>query len=639
MEEAVQMVGSAARAGVDVAAELLKILAPALAKGGLKILGAGGKLIGHGIDRAASAIDNAKAAGTVSHANLLVEASKEKTSVKCTEIALPQSATDEIVRLAENYRIPIAVNGDGASHTISYLERDADIFQQVMQDWQEKRFAPREGVIPMTTFAVNKNDMSAIRRSFERQGVECFFTRGQNGELKCAFDSADREKVELIKSEYLKSKSEIDKIKMSTDIPETKRQLEIKSQIAELEQAHGDLSELSPEMRREAYRELIAERKIEFPVYTDKNMELVHEQMPEAVQVAGKAFWEKHGFQLNDNAKGIEIVAPQTDENGKPILDENGKQAFTKTTVYDISETNAPEMINSEKLNSIDTKIDELKSEYNAESLRAFAEAENKKVTISDGENNIEINVDKNTRKSDVEALIKENFASCDDVSAELAANKLADEFGLGENYFAPKAEAPITQNIDKMMVDIKYPSDDISIRDISFSAVKLKGRENIQINVAHDDEQLLVEPSALSDEELKTVFKEHLGMSELQAEKAVVKARKIDGQIMDRLRETVYTRTGSESLGVERTTANSFIVKAGEQTKVYDFSQVNLEKAISEDFKIPAENAKSIVSKAKSQSVVQNRIRENINKKRKEAKLKNAPFKREKQSSKKVTR
>ena len=638
MEEAVQMVGSAARAGVDIAAELLKILAPALAKGGLKILGAGGKLIGYGINKAASSIDNAKAAGTVSHANLLVEAAKEKTSVKCTEIALPQSATDEIVRLAEEYKIPIAVNGNGASHTISYLERDADTFQQIMQDWQEKRFAPREGVIPMTTFAVNKNEMSAIRKSFEQQGVECFFTKGKDGELRCAFDSAEREKVELIKSEYLKSKSEIDKINMSTDIPETKRQLEIKSQIAELEEARGDLAELSPEMRREAYRELIAEQKIEFPVYTEKNMELVHEQMPEAVQVAGKAFWEKQGFQLNDNAKGIEINAPQMDEDGKPILDENGKQAFTKTTVYDISETNASEMINSEKLNSIDTKIDELKSEYKAESSRAFAEAENKKVTISDGENNIEINVDKNTRKSDVEALIQENFGY-DDVRAELTANKLADEFGLGENYFAPKAEAPITQNIDKIMVDIKYPSDDISIRDISFSAAKLKGRENIQINIANGDEQVLVEPSALSDEELKTVFKEHLGMSELQAEKAVEKARKIDGQIMNRLRETVHTHTGSESLGIERTSSNSFMVKVEEQTKVYDFSQVDLEKAISEDFKIPAENAKSIISKAKSQSVVQNKIRENTNKKRKEAKLKNDPFKSENRSSKKVTR
>lgn len=638
MEEAVQMVGSAARAGVDIAAELLKILAPALAKGGLKILGAGGKLIGYGIKKAASSIDNAKAAGTVSHANLLVEAAKEKTSVKCTEIALPQSATDEIVRLAEEYKIPIAINGNGASHTISYLERDADTFQQIMQDWQEKRFAPREGVIPMTTFAVNKNEISAIRGSFERQGVECFFTGDQNGELRCAFDSADREKVELIKSEYLKSKSEIDKINMSTDIPETKRQLEIKSQIAELEEARSELSELSPETRREAYRELIAERKIEFPVYSEKNMEIVREQMPDAVQVAGKAFWEKQGFQLNDNAKGIEINAPQMDEDGKPILDENGKQSFTKTPVYDISETNATEMINSKKLNSIDTKIEELKSEYKAESSRAFAETESKKVTISDGENNIEINVDKTTHKSDVEALFKENFGY-DDVRAELAANKLADEFGLGETYFEPKVEASITQNIDKMMVDIKYSSDDISIRDISFSAVKLKGRENIQINIANGDEQVLVEPSALSDEELKTVFKEHLGMSELQAEKAVVKARKIDGQIMDRLRETVHTHTGSESLGIERTSANSFMVKAGEQTKVYDFSQVDLEKAISEDFKIPAENAKSIISKAKSQSVVQNKIRENTNKKRKEAKLKNDPFKSENRSSKKVTR
>ena len=638
MEEAVQMVGSAARAGVDIAAELLKILAPALAKGGLKILGAGGKLIGYGINKAASSIDNAKAAGTVSHANLLVEAAKKNTSVKCTETALPQSATDEIVRLAEEYKIPIAINGNGANHTISYLESDADTFQQILQDWQDRRFAPREGVIPMTTFAVNKNEISAIRTSLERQGVECFFTKSKNGELRCAFNSSDREKVELVKNEYLKCRSEVDKIKMSTDIPETKRQLEIKSQIAELEKARSELSELSPEMRGEAYRELIEERKIEFPVYTDKNIELIHEQMPDAVRVAGKAFWEKHGFQLNDNAKGIEINAPQMDEDGKPILDENGKQAFTQTTVYDISETNAPEIINSEKLTSINVKIDELKSEYKAESARAFAEAENKKVTISDGENNIEINVDKTTHKSDVEALFKENFGY-DDVRAELAANKLADEFGLGETYFEPKVEASITQNIDKMMVDIKYSSDDISIRDISFSAVKLKGRENIQIHIANGDEQVLVEPSALSDEELKTVFKEHLGMSELQAEKAVVKARKIDGQIMDRLRETVHTHTGSESLGIERTSSNSFIVKAGEQTKVYDFSQADLERVISEDFKIPAENAKSIISKAKSQSVVQNKIRENTNKKRKEAKLKNDPFKSENRSSKKVTR
>lgn len=238
------------------------------------------------------------------------------------------------------------------------------------------------------------------------------------------------------------------------------------------------------------------------------------------------------------------------------------------------------------------------------------------------------INIDSDLRKSDVTEALQEELGYTP-VQAELAANKFADELGLGDNFFAEHTQG---DRLDKMQVNIRYGSDDVSIRDISFSALKLDDGENVRLNVGNGDKAILITPAELSDDELKTVFKERLGMADMQAAKAVSKARKIDAQIQSRLRETAYTHDGGQrSVNIERTSPNAFIIKSGGVTKSYDFNQVNLEEKIAADFGIPAKNAHSAVQKAQGQSVIQNKIRAIAEKKRKTAKAKDDPFKSQK--------
>ena len=471
MEETVRMVQSAAQAGVEITAELLKLLAPALARGGIKILGAGGKLIGFGIDKATNAIIDAKAEGTVSRKHLFAEAAREKSEVKCTN-CFPTDVTEKIVEKAKENHIPISVNGEGANRSISYLERDKDVVAQIMQEWQAERLAPKENIQgqSVTSFAIrDEQNVDAIKSQFEQNGVECWFTQNQNGNIRCNFKSADAEKAEIVIEDFKKTQSEI----------------------------------------------------------TERC-----------------------------------------------------------------------------KINSVNSGNSE------------------KEAVISDGKKSVTINVDNNLRKSDVSGILREELGYTP-VQAELAANKLADELGLGDDYFTPPSQM---NNIDKMQVNIRYGSDDISIQDISFSAVKLSDGD-VRVNVTNGDNSVLVIPTELSDEELKTVFTERCGMSEIQAEKAVAKVRKIDAQIQNKHRETVFQHDTQRAVNIERTSRNAFIVKADEKTKSYEFGQINLEEKIASDFGIPAKNAHNVVQKAQGQSVIQNRIRQNSEKKRKSDKLKNDPL------------
>ena len=548
MEEAVQMTISAARAGVEISVELLKILAPAFAKGGVKILGAGGKLAGFGINKATSAISNAYAEGTVSRKNLLLESAREKSPVQSTT-NFPQEVTDKLVAAAKEHKIPVSVNGSGPTRSISYLDRDKDVIAQIMNEWQAERISPKESKQSLKNFSVSRQDMDAVKNQLEHNGVECWFTQSQDGKVKCNFKAEHEEKVNLILDDFKNTRAEIEQnCKITSDAPENERQLEIKEQIAELEiniedlQASASLEE-NDEVREGIYSE-IAEKQ---------------------------------------------------------------------------------------------SQIEELQIEYDTEKINAFENSEDKTVIISDelSGNSIEISADSNLRKSDVVAVLEEDFGYTP-VQAELAANKLADELGLGENYF----DAPNQMdNITKMQVNIRYPSDDISLRDVSFSALKLKDGENVHISVTNGDNSVLVTPSELSDNELKTVFKEQLGMSDFQAELAAAKSRKIDSQIQNKLRETVYEQSEQRSIGIERTSQNAFIVKSGNVTKSYDFNQINLEEKIAADFNIPSENARRIVQKAGNQSVIQNKIRTNAERKRKSAKNKQDPFKSQSTGSKKVTR
>lgn len=608
MEETVRMVQSAAQAGVEITAEVLKIIAPVLAKGGMKLLGAGGKLLGYGIGK----IADAASAGTVSRKHLFAESAKANCAVLSTD-SFPSEAVERMTEMAKERNIPISVNGEGDNRSISFLERDKDAMAQILQDWQTERLAPRANKQSVTAFVVNdKRNLDIIKSEFENNGVECWFTQNAKGEVLCNFKSDDLEKARLVSESFKKTQGEIaEKFSVSPNVIETARMAELQTQIEQLENAAPSA---------EVYSSILEDIKNNgetFPDYSDGNTEIIEREMPDAQQVAGKAFWEKQGFTLNEDAKGVEIFAPQMDENGEYVLDGNGKQTFTTVTVYDISQTNAGE---TEK----QMKVNELRAEYNAEKLKAFSEAENKSVTVTNEENgkNVEIAIDDKLRRSDVEEMLRENLGYST-VQAELAANKLGAELGLSDDFYAGHIQSA---NIERILVNIRYKSDDIALQDISFSAVKAQN-ENVMLNIENNGKTVLIAPAELSDGELKSVFKEQLGMSEIQAEKAVDKTRKIDRQINAKLQETVYNHDESRTVNIERTSADAFTVTDGAKLKSYTLNQVNLEERISEDFGIPKENAHNVIKKANNQSVVQNKIWRSTNEKRKAQKLKKDPF------------
>lgn len=612
MEETVRMVQSAAQAGVEITAEMLKIIAPALAKGGMKLLGAGGKLLGYGIGKGIEKITDAASAGTVSRKHLLAESAKANCDVLSTD-SFPSEAVERMVEMAKERGIPISVNGEGENRSISFLARDKDAMAQLLRDWETERLAPRGDRQSVTAFVVNdKRNLGIIKSEFEKNGVECWFTQNAKGEVLCNFRSNDLEKARIVSESFKQIQGEIaDNFSVSPNVPETARMAELRTQIEQFENAAPTA---------EAYNSVLEDMKnsgIIFPTYSERNTEIIEREMPDAKQVAGKAFWEQQGFTLNESAKGIEVIAPQMDENGKPVLDDNGKQTFTTVTVYDISQTDALE-------NEKQMKLNELREEFNAERSKAFSEAENKSVTVTNEENgkSVEIAIDDKLRRSDVEEMLRENLGYST-VQAQIAANKLGAELGLPEDFYADHIQ---TANIERILVNIRYKSDDAALQDISFSAVKAKN-ESVMLNVENNGKTILIAPAELSDNELKSIFKEQLGMTENQAEKALEKTRKIDRQINAKLQETVYNHDESRTVNIERTSSDAFTVTDGAKFKSYTFDQVNLDRRISEDFGIPTENAHNVVKKAKNQSVVQNKMRRSADAKRKAQKLKKDPF------------
>lgn len=85
--------------------------------------------------------------------------------------------------------------------------------------------------------------------------------------------------------------------------------------------------------------------------YSFQNALLIHMQYPTATLTKGRTTWMSEGFLVNDDAKPINILAPQmvnmTDEEGNIIYGDNGKPKkrvgwYRVVSVYDVTQTNAP---------------------------------------------------------------------------------------------------------------------------------------------------------------------------------------------------------------------------------------------------------------------------------------------------------
>lgn len=598
---------STSQKAIEVTLELIRLLAP-LAK---SLLGELYHKSVDGVNFVGGKIANARTAGTVTNKGLIVEAQKANSPIATTSNFLARDA-ELVAAKAKEYKIPVAIIGNGEKKTLEYLERDKGVIEQITTEIMQERLknAPQS----VKCFVIGENNVSSMKTLFEENGIECQFIGGKDGKISCIYPAECAEQVAVIKNDYKEIHANVEaNFGITPNVPETERQIEIKAQIAELQNAREN-----PELRGKFYEETAADTEIEFPVYSEKNMERVWEQMPDATRVAGKAFWEQQGYQVNENAQGVNIIAPQMDDNGDPVLDDNGKQTFTEITVYDISETNAFEQ-------SLDKQIGELQREYDEEKINAFDMSDDKRVVLSDEENgkSVEITVDNKKRKSDVSEILQKELGYSE-VQADIAANKLCYDLELDKKSYFRKPNQ--IDNLDALKTNIRYPSEDLTLRDVRFDAVNFKDGEDTHLILRNGDKAVGLTPEKMTREEMKEICVNELGLTEYQAEKAVDKTVKIESQVRSQVEERTVGKDGvSREAHIERTTDNGFSVTIGDKTKFYNFSTINLDEKIASNFDIPRENARNIVNKAKNQSVLQNKIH-NASKKKKPEKAAETP-------------
>ncbi|MCM1167641.1 MAG: hypothetical protein NC401_16715, partial [Ruminococcus sp.] len=434
---------------IEVALELIKMLAPFAEK----LLSEVYHKSVDGINFVGGKVASAKAAGTVSNKALIAEAQKANSPISSTSNFLARDA-ERIAEKAKQFKIPLAIIGNGEKQTVEFLDRDKAVVEQIFSEVMQERIngAPQS----VKCFPVGENNVTAMKAAFEENGIECQFLNGKDGKITCIYPAENAEQVAVIKEDYKKMHSEVaEHCNIAADVPETERMTEIKARIGELKNA-----EIGSDLRSETYENILADMRnngVELPAYSEGNNQIIEREMPEARQTAGKAFWESQGFKLNEDAKGIEINAPATDENGNPVLDENKKQTFTTTTVYDISETDAYER-------AIEADISELQDEYAAEKANAFVLSDKKEVEISDSISgrNVKIDVEGATKDSVSQAL-RDNLGYSP-AKADIAANKLCYELDLDKaKYFAKPTQI---DNLDALKTNVRYESDDLTIRD-----------------------------------------------------------------------------------------------------------------------------------------------------------------------------
>lgn len=589
---------------IEVALELIKMLAPLAQKALSEVYH---KSV-DGINTVGGVISNIRSMGTVSAKNLVAEAQKASSPISTTSNFLARDA-EQIAAKAKHYNIPLAIIGEGEKRTIEFLDRDKAAVEQITNEVMQERL--KEMPQNVKCFSVGENNVSSLKSMFEENGIECQFVGGRDGKISCIYPAEYAEQVAVIKEDYKRAYSEVSEhFSVIANVPETARQTEISARINEIANA-----EIGSAQRSEVYENILSDmqnRGVELPQFGENNMQIISNKMPNAIQTASREFWEQQGYKLNEGAKGVEISVLQVDESGNPVLDENGNQTFTNVTVYDISETNAYETAVRDELNS-------LHNEYAEERAAAISQSGIKEITVSDdlSGKSVTLTPDQLT-KEQVSAALRENLGYSAE-KADIAANKVCYDLSLDrEKYFAKPTQI---DNVDALRTNIRYQSDDLTLRDTRFDAVNFKNGQDTHIVLKTGEKSIGLTPAKMSRDEMKKICVTQLGMSDYQADKAVSKAVKIESQIRSKLEERAVNRQGiSQEIHIERTGSNVFNISMGCKSLTYNFSTVGVEEKIARNFDIPLENARNAVQKAKNQSVLQNRIQSNLKKKKQAA-------------------
>lgn len=183
---------SIAQKSMEITAELIRMLAPLVSKAYEKFRNEDGISL---------------SSGEVSRTQLLAEAVKAKCTTLSESNFLSQDAAN-IAAKAKGYGIPVSILSDGERATVSYLERDKAVLNQILQETMRERMktAPQE----VKQFTVSKySDVSAIKEAFAKNGVECCFSQSADGKIYCQFQAKDAEKAALIKQEFKEMRNDI----------------------------------------------------------------------------------------------------------------------------------------------------------------------------------------------------------------------------------------------------------------------------------------------------------------------------------------------------------------------------------------------------------------------------------------------
>ena len=380
-------------------------------------------------------------------------------------------------------------------------------------------------------------------------------------------------------------------------------------------------------------KELVVEaQKAKSPISTTSNFlardaEMIAEKAKEykiPVVIVGNG--DKRTLEFLDRDKGI--VEQITNE----IMQERLKEAPQSVKCFNISENNVTSMKRSFEENNIECqfvsgKDGKISCIYPAECEEQVAviKEDYKKIYSEVAENfTVERNEnggfsvhDQQLEKSvPITPLNKaqvsqalQNKLGYSAAKADIAANKLCYDMGLNkEKFFSNSSQL---ENLNALKTNIRYESDDLTLRDVRFDAVYFKDGEDTHIVLQSGGKAIGLTPAKMTESEMKDLCMKNLELSEYQAEKAVAKAVKIESQVRSQYEERTINSQGlSNEAHIERIANNAFTVSMGDKSRTYNFSTINIEDKIAQNFDIPKESAQNIVAKAKNQSVLQNKIR-----------------------------
>ncbi|MGN0656605.1 MAG: hypothetical protein ACI4KR_07415 [Ruminiclostridium sp.] len=351
------------------------------------------------------------------------------------------------------------------------------------------------------------------------------------------------------------------------------------------------------------------------------------------VAVLGKG--DKQTIEFLDRDKGV------IDQITQEIMQERLKEAPQSVKSFNISENNVTAMKNAFEEHGIDCQFmksadGKIKCVYPAEEAEQVAVIKNDyKQMHKEVADNLDIQVGENEtlvadnelgksfvftpmNKAQTMQMLQEQFGYSE-AKADLAVNKICRDLGLDKKKFYANTQQ--YDNLNSLKTNIRYQSDDLTLRDVRFDAVNFKDGGTTHIVIQNGDKSAALTPDRMTETEMMNICTNQLGMSEYQAQKAVEKSTKINRQVNSQIEERGVSKDGiSHTVHIERSSKDTFLVQLGDKSKTYNFNTINVADKVERDFGIPKENAKHIVDKAKQQSVLQNKIQNVIEKKKKAA-------------------